>query len=848
MLSFLKVLQDTAVAQSSTLFFSLLPSELINQLFGIAILGTPPEELKAILASPDPALSDLKSTLRYSNLWYNLFLYHFPNATNPLKRTDCSDWCVKFWSKYEHTYGLLNNRQKRLFSLFKLGEIELVKEMKPTLRELNIQVAGDDIFSWVERSQHQEILDYIYLLVLEEWAREDDWLQSWSRYPGSQLHLAAWLNQPLECSRFIAEGAEVNMVNDDNKTPLSIAVMRGHAGVVKILLTAGADKDFPLLLNRAVRNGHTQVLELMLNSGVKIGQKVINTLLTVAVEEGHAEDVKLLLTAGAQIDEADPNSTPLLYTAAENGHADMIELLQSKGADIDKTKSSDGQTPLYVAAKRGHAHVVELLLKAGADIYKASLNGEIPLDAAVQSNYADVVILLLTARTYKGPLLNNCSLLLHVAAKHGSENVIELLLRKDANIDQRTKDGSTPLHIASREGKEAIVKLLLSRGANPLLVNSQHKRPYNLATTPAISNLLLEAEKKQLQKEKDVEKLELMLRTKSFRGGQDDLLKALVCLKQAIETGKASLMLDDSRDVLNTDPSLQVILNHWFPKISLPNLGKVQPAFIASSPANPIVNMVKVPAKDTDEDKRIAADNYADNKKKAQLFALPRDVLGLVFRKLRLLDGHKLSQSCKVARELLDSPAIIGGNLSFWQSYSCPDKKTAVGKTKGAVKFFIDNKCSEKVLKVNSYGDTNLRQSILPGYCSNSGIGVDFCKVTIYGYQLTIMGAHLDNRFDKIPASLIRVSRVIALFPTNQDNLVHLYNRFPIAEIPTLHIVVVKPHGVLLDTSTFAIKGVFELSSANSNPNAFGTFVMDTIFAVSEPVQKVTNVVKQPGK
>lgn len=55
------------------------------------------------------------------------------------------------------------------------------------------------------------------------------------------LHLAVQGSQPEAVRLLLNNGAIVNAINGKRQTPLQIAVATGHAGIVSMLLAAGAD-------------------------------------------------------------------------------------------------------------------------------------------------------------------------------------------------------------------------------------------------------------------------------------------------------------------------------------------------------------------------------------------------------------------------------------------------------------------------------------------------------------------------------------------------------------------------------------------------------------------------------
>jgi ankyrin repeat protein len=162
------------------------------------------------------------------------------------------------------------------------------------------------------------------------------------------LRQVAWTgkNQLAATKRLIAAKADVNLVADDNWTPL-IQVMYADPGVAvpvaQLLLQAGADASIVnnegnTALSLAAERGMPVLIPALIKAGADINARGRDgTALGLAAEKGQANVVKALLEANADPNLGDKNNTTPLMKAAQRDHVDVIALLLAHCARTDLT-------------------------------------------------------------------------------------------------------------------------------------------------------------------------------------------------------------------------------------------------------------------------------------------------------------------------------------------------------------------------------------------------------------------------------------------------------------------------------------------------------------------------------
>ncbi|WP_187146278.1 ankyrin repeat domain-containing protein [Candidatus Amoebophilus asiaticus] len=352
-------------------------------------------------------------------------------------------------------------------------------------------------------------------------------------YGASPLHIAVAESQMELVKLFLEQGADIYVKGKYNDLVLHWAAARGNVHITKLLLEHEAyicaklnwdifqrsvesvhslvEREFAINskddsgdtpLHKAARNGHLEVVEILLDQGANANATNIKgltpyqvtkevSILTVlgalsitdvnvldkrVEKENVSNELKEAHKGGVDVTSASANSlakdkyddtdiirkNKSLQKAIVRGDVKRVSKLINIGLDIN-AKNIDGNTLLYLAAQNSWIEVAKLLIENGAKVNEVSKNGEIPLHSVAEKGQLELVDLLAEQKSNFNAKNITGNTPLHLAVINNHVEVVRLLLQLGAKWNVENKSGRTPLQFAIRKGYTAIADLIISK-------------------------------------------------------------------------------------------------------------------------------------------------------------------------------------------------------------------------------------------------------------------------------------------------------------------------------------------------------------------------------------------------
>ena len=174
----------------------------------------------------------------------------------------------------------------------------------------------------------------------------------------------------LKC--LLENGADINALTDNNRTPLMLASGSGAVNVVKFLLKHGSKNDGRALHFACESGVGLDIMLCLIGNGADVNARGIGdcTPLMTASRSGHVDKINVLINHGANLHLQDDNGDTAMHYAVCSGSGGSNSLTTLIAAGASQLMCNKQRlTPLLLASCNGARSLVEQLIK-GSDITK----------------------------------------------------------------------------------------------------------------------------------------------------------------------------------------------------------------------------------------------------------------------------------------------------------------------------------------------------------------------------------------------------------------------------------------------------------------------------------------------
>jgi ankyrin repeat protein len=296
----------------------------------------------------------------------------------------------------------------------------------------------------------------------------------WNPRLGNSIIRAVERQDRMLVSTLLKAGADINAVDQNGRSALSVATDKNDISLVRYLLKEGANPN---------PNPNPK------SSGSSAqGEAYVDVPLVAAARLGNLDMIDILLLAGADCNQQGKShirsqlaNLNALQTAALKGNNNIVRHLLEAGAELNWPAEREyGLTAMQAAVQSGNLELIHFMIQQGADLNSsaAEVYGFTALQAAVKRRDEGLVQVLLDygATANDAPSLNLFRYppgyrklnSLQMAGANGDNDLIRRLLRHGADINwpAAENEGRTALQVAAEVGLESTVRLLLDEGAD----------------------------------------------------------------------------------------------------------------------------------------------------------------------------------------------------------------------------------------------------------------------------------------------------------------------------------------------------------------------------------------------
>ncbi|XP_053691391.1 uncharacterized protein LOC128739915 [Sabethes cyaneus] len=309
------------------------------------------------------------------------------------------------------------------------------------------------------------------------------------------LHLASAYGSIQMVALLISHGSQLEVVTEDGKTPLVLAIEEGNTKVAEYLIMQKASVSLAAvyryktaqgmcLLHRVAMDGKLDMVKLLLNRN--IFERIItdNTgkhLAHYAAANNRSNIIEYLIETSFPFDVLDDEGRSTMVSALEMNHIKLANRLKAHGSSTKIVQAFDETHPLTNSTNQSlnnflhqeHSAAINCL----GEIVKTAIgdttneNESLLLRTAVDSkNTAEIERTIVQGKLSPDTKISNGQTVLHYCCSSNNLDAVKLLIDLGATIDSKDHEQATPVITSIINGNQLIAEFLISQGASTELI------------------------------------------------------------------------------------------------------------------------------------------------------------------------------------------------------------------------------------------------------------------------------------------------------------------------------------------------------------------------------------------
>jgi ankyrin repeat protein len=256
----------------------------------------------------------------------------------------------------------------------------------------------------------------------------------------------------------------------------------------------GTSEEGDTILMWAVRKGLKEVVEFLLNRGAEVNLKNNNGKTPLMVSYENLEITRLLIAYGAKVNEQDNQGMSALMwiIVKRQPNINIIKFLLSKSADVNLKNQAGWTALMLAAAKLEEIGIFELLVNSGARVQEKSHNNSNALMCLANAGAREGFHFLISPNLsfddpashsiwYRQLEIDKMDESNNRNLSNSIEQIILFLLKNGLDINSQNDEGWTALMFAVLNANQKILVTLFLNRADTDLVNKQGNSTLDIA-------------------------------------------------------------------------------------------------------------------------------------------------------------------------------------------------------------------------------------------------------------------------------------------------------------------------------------------------------------------------------